>query len=125
MTDAVSTFAVTIQPNTQKTLPRIVDCPLNWSNVTQIILTFPPGCAGLVGAQVRYASNPVYPVGSGNFFVLDDYVLPISVSNQRQGGQWSVAGYNNDVFPHTVTVYFYYDYLAAAQSSNQSGLISL
>lgn len=125
MTDAVSAFPFILAPNGSSLSPQIETCDLPESRVSQILLTFPPGCSGLVGVQVRYANNPVYPIGGSSFFVLDDYTIVIPVSNQRTGGQWSLAGYNTDVYQHAVRAYFYFDYVDVAAAAPPSGLISL
>lgn len=125
MTDVVSAFSLVLAPNTPAGVVFFLDCPLGWSDVEQIILNFPPGCASLVGVRVEYSLNPVYPVQSGTYFTLDDYTLVIPVTNQQQGGQWRITGYNHDVFAHTVTAYFFWNHLTAAQLASQSPLISL
>lgn len=125
MTDAVQAFTLALSPGGNPSNPVVAQCQLGWSRVGQILINFPPGCSGLVGVQVRYAGNPVYPIGPQSYFVLDSYAIPIAVTNQRPGGQWSIAGYNQDVFSHTVTAYFFFDYLASQSGLDQSGLISL
>lgn len=125
MTDAVAAFQFNLPANIPRTALIQQQCPLNWSRVSQILLNFPPGCAGFVGVRVEYANNPVYPIGQGNFFILDSYLMPILVTNQREGGQWRLVGYNEDTYPHTVTGYFFFDYIIGVPSASQSGLISL
>lgn len=98
---------------------------LGWSDVQEIMIVFPPGCAGLVGVQIQYAVNPVYPNAAGAYYVLDDYTLVIPVSGQQQGGQWRIAGYNMDTYPHTIRSYWSYNHLAIGQSGQQSALVSL
>jgi hypothetical protein len=98
---------------------------LGWSDVQEIMIVFPPGCSGLVGVQVQYAVNSVYPNAGNSYYVLDDYVLVIPVSSQQQGGQWRIVGYNQDTFPHTVRSYWAYNFLTAAQATANSPLISL
>jgi len=125
MTDASSAFPIAVPANTAKTSPVTVQCPLGWSDVQSIMLVFPAGCSGFVGLSIRYAGNPVYPVGSNAFYVLDDYVLVIPVTNQQKAGQWQVVAYNTDFYAHTPTVYFSYNYLPQGQQGNSSTLVSL
>lgn len=98
---------------------------LGWSDVQEIMIVFPPGCAGLVGVQIQYAVNPVYPNDAGGYYVLDNYTLTIPVSRQQQGGQWRIAGYNQDTYPHTIRSYWSYNYLNAPQRASSSPLVSL
>lgn len=125
MTDAIAAFPLTIPAGTAKASPIKLQCALGWSRVSQLLVTFPPGCSGFVGVRFLYSDNPVYPIGSSSFFVMDDFTLSIPVTNQKPGGQWSMSGYNTDIYPHTVTGYFYFDYINAAQPASSSGLISL
>lgn len=125
MTDAVQSFPLTIPAGNGSFLEWGVSCPLGWSNVTQIILVFPPGCAGLVGVRLGYAGGYVYPAQQGQYFVADDYNLAIPVTNQQQAGQWTLNGYNRDTYQHTVDGWFFYDYIIGTESSPSSGLVSL
>lgn len=125
MTDVSSGFALTLPAgNGVKTVTE-VQCPLGWSDVSQILMVFPPGCASLVGVAVMYAENVVYPVGPNPWFVLDGYQLVIPVTGQQQAGQWSIAGYNLDFNQHTVLAYFSWDYLTIAAQQQAGSLISL
>lgn len=124
MADVVQAFALTANPGANTTVLSSLDCPLGISDVTQIDLVFPPGCAGLVGARVEFSHNPVYPIGPTSFFILDDDRLQIPVSKQGNSGQWTVSAYNLDQYAHIIRVYFYFnyvDYNAAASS----GLVAL
>lgn len=125
MTDVISAFPLTLPPNTPANTLISLNCPLGWSDVEQVMLTFPPGCAGLVGVRVEYATNPVYPITAGTYFTLDDYQLIIPVTNQQQAGQWRISAYNHDTYPHTVTAYFFWNYLTTAEQAAVSSLVSL
>ena len=125
VTDAIAAFPLAIPAGTTKASPVNLQCALGWSRVSQLLVTFPPGCSGFVGVRFLYSDNPVYPIGPSSFFVMDDFTLSIPITNQKQGGQWSMSGYNTDIYPHTVTGYFYFDYINAAQPASSSGLISL
>jgi hypothetical protein len=125
MTDAVQSFTLNIPAGNGSTLEWGISATLGWSNVTQIILVFPPGLAGLVGARIGYAGGYVYPAQPGQYFVADDYDLVIPVTNQQQAGQWTVNGYNKDTYVHNVYGWFFYDYIIGTESVSNSGLVSL
>lgn len=125
MTDAIQAFPLTLPGSGNPNQIFFVPALLGDSNVTQIILTFPAGCAGNVNVRVESGGAQLYPLKPGTWFNFDDYVLVIPVSNQVTTGQWHVAGYNTDFYAHTVTAYFYYDYLAHGASSPASSLVSL
>lgn len=123
MTDAVQAFTLTIPSGGSPSTVFFVDCELGDSNVTQIILVFPPGCSGNVGVRVESGGAQLYPLVAGTWFMLDDYTLLIPVTNQINSGQWHVAGYNQDFYDHTITAYFFYDYLNLT-GQGSSGLLS-
>lgn len=125
MTDVITAQPITVPPNGGPNTLWFEEVTLGWSNVTQIVLVFPPGCSGLVGARIEFSVNPVYPINQGAWFTLDDYVLTIPVTGQGNSGQWRLTAYNQDNYPHTVTAYFYWDHLQAASSQQPSQLISL
>lgn len=126
MTDAIQAF--TFSPPVQGNVNNIFfhDCELGWSDVSQIVLVFPPGCAGLIHVRLEVGGQQIYPLKSGTFFALDDFTLVIPVSGAGQSGQWHVAGYNEDIYEHTIQAYFFYDYLdASTQGDSSSPLVGL
>jgi hypothetical protein len=125
MPDTVFQSDLTIPAGNGSSRVWFVPVNLGWSDVVEAMLIFPPGCAGLVGVQLQYAVNPVYPNAAGGYYIMDDYVLTIPISNQQQGGQWRVAGYNQDTYPHTVRCYWSYNYLTLSPNSGGSSLVSL
>lgn len=125
MTDAIQGFPLAIPANGSPSNVFFTDCELGWSNVTQIVLVFPPGCAGQVGVRVEHGGAQLYPLIAGTWFIFDDYTLVIPVTGQGESGQWHVAGYNQDAFPHTVQAYFYYDYVGSSAQTATSPLVSL
>jgi len=125
MTDVVTECDLILPAGNGSTAIYYEEANLGWSDVQSIMLVFPPGCSGLVGVQIQYAVNPVYPNGPNSWYILDDYVLAIDVTNQQQGGQWRVVGYNTDTYQHIVRGYFSYNYLTASQQEAVSSLVSL
>lgn len=125
MTDAVQAFTLGIPAGNGSTLEWGIQCNLGWSNVTQIIIVFPPGPSGLVGVRIGYAGGFVYPAERGQYFVADDYKLVIPVTNQQQAGQWTLNGYNKDQFFHNIQAWFYFDYVIGLEQAPDTGLVSL
>jgi hypothetical protein len=125
MADAVFESDLALPPGNGSTAVFFNSVNLGWSDLQEIMLVFPPGCSGLVGIQIQYAVNPVYPAGPNGYYILDDYVLVIPVSNQQQAGQWRIAGYNQDTFQHTVRSYWSYNFLPIPGQSSSSSLVSL
>lgn len=125
MTDRIQAFSLTVPANGNVNTIFFVDCELGDSNVTKIVLVFPPGCSSLVGIRVEHGGSQVYPYVKGTFFIFDAYNLEIEPSEQGTSGQWHVAGYNTDIYPHTITAYFFYDLVNLGSSSPVSTPVSL
>jgi len=125
MTDVITTQPLIIPAGNGSTEVYYEEVNLGDSQVESITIVFPPGCAGLVGVQIQYAVNPVYPVGAGSWFVLDDYTYVIDVSNQQTGGQWRIAGYNADIYQHAIQSYWGWNYLPQSPVQSAASLISL
>lgn len=126
MTDAVKAFSLACTANLAPGLVNFVDCPLgNETEVTRILVVFPPGCNGNVGARIESGGSPVYPLLAGAFFIFDDYTLEIDPTNQVTTGQWRLAAYNHDFYVHTLQVYFFYNYLNLGMTGHDSVLVSL
>lgn len=125
MADAIQAFSATWPAGNGAQNVLVFSTPLGESNVSKIIVSFPPGCAGLVGIQVQYADNPVYPIGGNQYFIFDDYNYEIDVTNQQTGGQWRLSGYNMDYNPHLITVYYEYDYLPVGYVAPSVSSVSL
>lgn len=125
MADVVTSYALNLPAGRGASPIFYHDLNLGWSEVTNIKIVFPAGCAGLVGAHIEYATNAVYPNDGNQWFIFDDYVYSQDVSNQQHAGQWRVVGYNNDYNPHVVHFYVAWDYLPSPLPSQSSQLISL
>jgi hypothetical protein len=125
MTDAIQAFNLTLPANGSSSAIFFTPCNLGPSLVSQIILNFPPGCSGLVNVRIESGGAQIYPLNAGTFFNFDDYALTIPVSNAIDSGSWHIAGYNTDFYPHTVSAYFFYDYIKGGSDSSGSILASL
>lgn len=93
--------------------------------VEQIELTFPPGCAGLVGGRLRVGGSSVYPNQTNQYFIHDDYIVRIPVTNQVSSGQWALSAYNLDFVPHILQVSYYCNYVVYSPGQPISAPISL
>lgn len=116
MSDSTASFTITIPPNTAN--PQTTKCPLGLSDVQDILVSVPAGCAGNVGFQIWAGGSVAYPLEPSQFFVFDDYVYVQEVSNQIESGQWAIVAFNTDTFPHTLRVYFRYNNIALSPSTS-------
>lgn len=125
MSDAILGFDLALPAgNNSKSVTKF-ETPLGLANVSQLMCVVPAGCAGLVGFQFWLGGSPVYPRDGTSFFIFDDFTLIIPVTNQVTTGQWEVRAYNQDFFPHTLHMYYQYDYVTGAPVTQSTPLISL
>lgn len=125
MSDVVSAFPLTIPGGGSVNNIFFVSAILGDSDVSKILLVFPPGCSGLVGVRVEVGGAQVYPQKVGTWFIFDNYPLEIPVSKKPNSGQWHIAGYNTDFYQHTIQAYIFWDYLTRSEVGQSSPLVSL
>ena len=123
MADAVQSFGITIVGNHPQFTVFNHQLPL--CTVERILITWPPGCAGLVQVIVLAGGNFAYPSVNGQAFEFDDYTLDIAVGNPLNSGQWGAMVNNTDVIPHQVHVTYFYNYWVLQNSGQSSQPVSL
>lgn len=125
MVDASQVFQPIFPPGNGSIVVSSLDTPLGPSIVRRILVTFPAGCGGLVGIRISAAQGFAFPSVQGQYITFDDYTYPFDVSNQIDGGNWSIYGYNIDWIAHEVQVVYEYDYLRQPVNQSSSNLIAL
>lgn len=104
MATRVLPFAVTIPPGTTPAAPFTQALSLDNWEIERIDLEVPPGPAGLMGFQVYNNGVAWIPYGTGSWLVWDDHSETYYMTDQPTGAGWSIVGYNEGFYPHTVTV---------------------
>src|SRR6266566_1995490 len=95
------------------------------SIVRRILITYPPGCGGLVGIRIQAGMGDAFPNQPGQFMLFDDYTYAFDVTNQIDSGQWTVLTYNTDAIDRVVQVVFEYDYLRGFNGQTSDVAIAL
>lgn len=125
MTDAVRAATLSLPAGNGSTAIFFTPVELGWAEVTEILVQFPPGCAGLVGVRLEYTQHPVYPIDGTGWYTFDDFNLVIPVSNQGNSGSWRLVGYNADYNPHVIKGFFSYNWTGPSAQQGASPLVSL
>lgn len=125
MSDTTTAFNVSVPAGTPIATPINVSMALGDSDVQAIVVTVPPGAAGLVGFAIWAGGSPAYPNDFNSWFIFDDYTFTQEVSNAITTGQWSLMAYNVDTYQHTLNVYFKYNYLTVSPDLAVSPPVSL
>lgn len=123
MAQEVQSFGITVPGNNPNF--EIYDHQLPLCTVERILITWPPGCAGLVQVKILAGGNFAYPSVDKQAFGFDDYNLDIPVGNPINSGQWQAWVNNNDSIPHTVHVTYFYNRWISGGLSSTSQAISL
>lgn len=111
MADASQSFAFTLPAGNGSNATAEYSMQLPICDVSKITITWPAGCAGLVGLAVQAAGTNAFPYIAGQFMNFDDYTYPLEVTNQLDSGDWSLLAYNADYFAHTVQLVMEYNYI--------------
>lgn len=104
MSDFTKVFDIALPAGKGVMTPVEYETRLGLCTVEEFLITFPPGCAGLVGAAIFAAHSPAYPNDQNAYLAFDDYVYVQPVSSQIDSGDWSIMAYNVDYFPHTLQI---------------------
>jgi len=132
--------AVTAPKSTPATQPVSGRLKLTVGKITAAYVSFPAGCAGLVGARVLRGGHQLWPVMGAAWFVTDDFTIAIEEGYYLTDEPLDLVleVYNTDThYDHTVTLQLdliepfadpitlmgeIADRLAAGQGSGSGGL---
>jgi len=90
--------------------------------VVALWLTFPPGCAGLVGVRILWGTAQIWPTNQEQWFVADGitFNFPENFEVARPRYNFVFEGYNLDcLYPHTI----YFRMVVLKQKTNILGQI--
>ncbi|HUZ35229.1 MAG TPA: hypothetical protein VMV17_02770 [Streptosporangiaceae bacterium] len=102
-------FAAVIPAGTPLAVPVLVDIGFPPREVTAITWRVPPGPSGLTGWRLSMGGVQVLPTNLGSWIVTDDERDTWPVTGLPDSGAWQLAGYNTDIYDHTVYLTFMLD----------------
>lgn len=104
MAERVEIFDVTLPAGGSPSAPVSAPVGFTQGRVDRLQVVFPDGCAGLVGVQLAFAGQVVIPYGPAFFLRGNDEVVDWPLDAYPTNGQWTLVGYNQDVYPHVIQV---------------------
>lgn len=117
-------YPVTIPPDTLRTAPATIKLPLDNWEIESIDLEVPAGPAGQMGFAIYNNGVQWIPASVDTWLVWDDVQQSWLFEDQPNGSGWSVVGYNEGFFPHTVTVRFHVNPTQPASGNVQAPSIT-
>lgn len=100
-------FACTITAGTPRTAPLTIPIDLDNWELESLDLEVPAGPSGLMGFAVFNNGVQWIPASVGAFLVWDDTNQSWFMQDQPNASGWSIVGYNDGFYDHTVTVRFH------------------
>ena len=97
---------LTISADTAIAAPASVSLPVVDGTLKQLFITFPAGCAGLVGVRVLFSERVIFPSNPDEWFIADNITFDFGENLKIDDKPFSfdLEGYNLDcIFDHTVT----------------------
>jgi len=105
----VYTFQATIPAGTAQATPFRQSLTIPVRKVDTLEIVVPPGPSGQMGFAITMGGVNVLPLQSGQYIVTDDQKITWPIENLPTSGAWQLTGYNTDVWPHTVYLWFLVD----------------
>jgi len=110
----VYSFQVTIPAGTAITAPFRQSLTIPVRKIDTLEIVVPPGPSGLMGFAITMGGINVMPIQSGQYIVTDDQKITWPIDNLPTSGAWQLSGYNTDVWPHSVYIWFLVDQVPRA-----------
>jgi hypothetical protein len=117
----IRSYQVTIPAGTAQDAPYTADITFPAYQVNALRWKVPPGPSGLMGWQLQVAGQPVIPRVAGSWIVADNESDTWTLTGYPDQGQWQLAGYNTDIYDHTVYLDFLLDPVVSQQPSQLPG----
>jgi hypothetical protein len=103
-----SVLNVTTPDLTAIDTPLVTPLDLGDVRLDRLVLRFPPGPSGLVGAAIYASGTQILPFGPpGTWIIGDDEQVPSEYGDEIDQGV-TIVTYNLDTFEHTLYWRFYY-----------------
>lgn len=91
-----------------KNEPEELEMPCSWGILTDVTLSFPPGCHGVVHVHVDESLHQIFPANQEDDYAFDGFPLQIGDEYELLQGTRTIylRGYNLGTYPHTIDVAF-------------------
>ena len=100
----ITVSASTTEANSSKSYFKV-----NKGVISNMWITFPAGCAGLVKLRIYHEGHPFLPVNQDNYIAADNYTFqfPVMYEITEEPMRLTVEAWNeDDTYDHTISVLF-------------------
>lgn len=104
MAREVREFSVTVPVTTPPSAPHRQALAMPPRIVRRVTVRVPPGPRGEVGWAIANAETAIIPLTPGQWMVLDDQTVTLTLSGYIDSGTWAMVAYNTGGYSHTLTV---------------------
>lgn len=101
-------YVKTFAPGKSKDQPEELEMPCHWGIITDVTITFPPGCHGYCHVHIDESLHQIFPTNPEADYALNAYTLEIRDEYLLLPGTRKIhlRGYNEGTYPHTISVTF-------------------
>lgn len=125
MASEVYSFQVTVPAGTAQNAPFRQSLTLPVRKVDTLEIVVPPGPSGQMGFAITMGGINVMPIQSGQYIVTDDQKISWPITDLPTSGAWQLTGYNTDVWPHSVYLWFLVDQVDRPTAGALLGITSM
>ena len=85
-----------------------LEMPCHWGILTDVLITFAPGCHGVVFVHLDESLHQIYPTNPEDAYSGDGYTIEIRDEYELLPATRRIylRGWNTGVYPHTIRVAF-------------------
>jgi len=109
--DRIEAPVVVVAAGTFASVPTTTPLSFQDGVVVGLEIRVPPGPSGLMGFQILHSGVSVLPKKASEFIVTDNDKIEWPLSNFPTGNKWAVRAYNEDVYDHSIYLFFLIDEL--------------
>jgi len=101
-------YEYTFEEGHSKQSQESLEMPCAWGTLTNMNISFPAGCHGVVHVHVDQELHQIFPTNAEADYALDDYTLPITDEYELIEGTRKIylTGWNEGIYPHKISVSF-------------------
>ena len=101
-------YEYTFEEGHSKQSQETLEMPCAWGTLTDVNISFPAGCHGVVHVHIDQELHQIFPTNAEADYALDNYTLLITDEYELIEGTRKIylTGWNEGIYPHKISVEF-------------------